>query len=172
MSFSNSCALGIGYMPMPRNFPDRLLFLKGRPRHDRNDDFWWKHPPMDRVHRAKIFSPFDALDGFDAEIDKKQILYHEKKILSEDERDTLNEKIGRLYSLTYNSRAARRNRPQATIQYFAPCMDPHNDWYGRGGNYKTITGTIKKVDALVSRTLTIDDETIRIDDISEISFSQ
>ena len=55
----------IGYMPMPVNFEYRSLFLHGRPKHEKFDDFWRKHPPMDKVHRAKIFSAFDALAGFD-----------------------------------------------------------------------------------------------------------
>ena len=45
----------IGYMPMPVNFEYRSLFLHGRPKHEKFDDFWRKHPPMDRTHRAKIF---------------------------------------------------------------------------------------------------------------------
>ena len=55
----------IGYMPMPISFRYKTLFLMGRPRHEKYDDFWRKHPPMDHVHRAKIFAPFDALAGFD-----------------------------------------------------------------------------------------------------------
>ena len=51
----------IGYMPMPASFHYRSLFLQGRPRHEKYDEFWRKHPPMDHVHRAKIFAPFDAL---------------------------------------------------------------------------------------------------------------
>ena len=38
----------IGYMPMPVNFEYRSLFLHGRPKHEKFDDFWRKHPPMDR----------------------------------------------------------------------------------------------------------------------------
>lgn len=29
-----------------------------------------RHPRMDRLNRAKIFAPFDALRGFDEEIEK------------------------------------------------------------------------------------------------------
>ena len=69
----------VGYMPMPVSFHYRALFLQGRPRHEKFDDFWLKHPPMDHVHRAKIFAPFDALAGFDDCIHAKGVLYEEKK---------------------------------------------------------------------------------------------
>lgn len=59
----------IGEMSMPVNFKYRKLFLHGRPKHEKFDDFWRKHPPMGTVHRAKIFAPFDALVGFDEAIE-------------------------------------------------------------------------------------------------------
>ena len=77
----------VGYMPMPVSFHYRSIFLQGRPCHERFDDFWRKHPPMDHVHRAKIFAPFDALAGFDECINSKRVLYEEKRILSGSEKD-------------------------------------------------------------------------------------
>ena len=106
----------VGYMPMPVSFHYRSTFLQGRPRHERFDDFWRKHPPMDHVHRAKIFAPFDALAGFDECINSKRVLYEEKRILSGSEKDEQNEKLTLLHS------------------------------YSRGGQYIAITGTVKKVD--------------------------
>ena len=155
----------IGYMPMPASFHYRSLFLQGRPRHEKYDDFWRKHPPMDHVHRAKIFAPFDALAGFDECIDSKTVQYEEKRILSESEKDTLNERLSLLHALTYNSRAARMNRPTATVTYFVSCSDEHNEWYNRGGLYESYTGTVKKVDYSC---LVIDDKVIALDDIAEI----
>ena len=68
-------------------------------------------------------------------------------------------------SLTYNGRAARMNRPQATVTYFVPCPDKHNSWYNRGGQYRSYTGTVKKVDCSA---ILIDDKTIFLDDIAGI----
>ena len=65
----------IGYMPMPADFRYRSVFLHGRPKHEKYDDFWRCHPPMNIVHRAKIFAPFDALAGFSeciAKVEKSQ----------------------------------------------------------------------------------------------------
>ena len=155
----------VGYMPMPMSFHYRSLFLHGRPRHEKYDDFWRKHPPMDHVHRAKIFAPFDALAGFDDCVHSKTVLYEEKRILSGSEKEELNKKFSRLRSLTYNGRAARMNRPQATVTYFVPCPDKHNSWYNRGGQYRSYTGTVKKVDCSA---ILIDDKTIFLDDIAGI----
>ena len=46
----------------------RKVLEKGRPIHTKGDDFYIKHPPMDLSRRAKIFSPFDALKGYDEAI--------------------------------------------------------------------------------------------------------
>lgn len=42
---------------------------KHRPIHN-GDYFSFKHPPMKRSQRAKLFMAFDALSGFSDEIDK------------------------------------------------------------------------------------------------------
>ena len=46
----------------------RKVLEKGKPKHEPYDDFYIKHPPMDLTRRAKIFSPFDALKGYDEEL--------------------------------------------------------------------------------------------------------
>ena len=58
----------LGDMRMPSAFPYRDVFLQGKPRHERYDAFRIRHPEMDPGRRAKIFAPFDALQGFDEEI--------------------------------------------------------------------------------------------------------
>ena len=64
---------GIGYMPMPEDFKYAELVKIGRPKHERFDDFWCRHPTMDCGKRAKIFAPFAALKGYDQEIEKSAI---------------------------------------------------------------------------------------------------
>ncbi|MBO6284193.1 hypothetical protein [Pseudobutyrivibrio sp.] len=46
----------------------RKVYERGKPKHTHFDDFSIKHPAMDLSRRAKIFSPFDALKGFNDEI--------------------------------------------------------------------------------------------------------
>ncbi len=50
------------------SFPYVRVLVRGRPEHR---EAFPKHPPMDCGHRAKIFAPFDALDGFSAMIRQK-----------------------------------------------------------------------------------------------------
>lgn len=158
----------IGYMPMPKDFSYQSVFLHGRPQHEKYDDFWRKHPPMDPAHRAKIFAPFDALAGFHECISSKEIEYRQKRQLSEGEREELDRKLSMLRKLTINGKAARYNRPQVTIQFFAPCTDENSSAYGNGGIYQTLSGTCRKIDD-IHRTITIDETTLRIEDISNIS---
>ena len=61
----------IGVMTMPSGFKYRDVFLKGKPMHGPADRFLLKHPAMDVGHRAKIFSPFDALKGFSEAITRE-----------------------------------------------------------------------------------------------------
>ena len=53
------------------SFRYRKVLEKGKPIHNKGDNFYIKHPPMDLSRRAKIFSPFDALKGYDEAIAAK-----------------------------------------------------------------------------------------------------
>ena len=158
----------IGYMPMPVGFPFKDLFLQGRPKHGKFDAFWRKHPPMDPGHRAKIFAPFDALAGFDEAITSKEVLYEPKRLLSESEKKILSDRLNRLHLLTVNGKAARRNRPAATVTYFVPCTDKNSFAYDVEGTYATITGIVRKVD---SETIVMEGQSIDLSDISEITMN-
>ena len=106
---------------------------------------------------CRFISPpatFDALDGFDERIRAKEEAYTERKELDEGEKEELNRKLCYLHTLTMNGRLARQNRPKVAITYFSPCTDIENDWYGCGGQYKTISGTVLRVemDAILIKT--------------------
>ena len=57
-----------------RSFPYLRVLMQGRPEHPEDDP---KHSPMDRGHRAKIFAPFDALEGFSEMVGQKDRLFEE-----------------------------------------------------------------------------------------------
>ena len=57
---------------MVNNFKYQKVYDKGKPVHKKDDSFSIKHPAMDLSRRAKIFSPFDALKGFDEELEKTE----------------------------------------------------------------------------------------------------
>ncbi len=160
----------IGYMPMPPGFEYRALFLHGRPRHEKYDDFWRKHPPMDTVHRAKIFSAFDALAGFGDCIASKEVAYCDRRHLSEEEHENLDKKLSVLRRLTRNSREVRRNRPLVSVEYFSPCTDRNSFAYGTGGLYETVSGICRKVDDITGM-ITVGDTEIPIDDITSVTGS-
>lgn len=159
----------IGSMAMPMHFKYREVLLKGRPKHEKWDSFWIKHPPMAPSRWAKIFAPFDALDGFDERIESKKAVYCPRKDPDEGEKEALNRMLCHLRRLTESGRLARMNAPAVSITYFKPCSDKENDWYGRGGQYKTISGTVLKVDFGEVCLKTEDrEEYISFDDIREI----
>ena len=159
----------VGFMQMPAGFRYKEVLRRGRPKHEKYDSFWIRHPPMPASRWAKIFAPFDALYGFDDRITGKEVLYCERKVLSEGEEEELSRKLSFLHSLTYNGREARKNAPYVTITCFEACTDSENDWYGRGGQYKELSGTVLEVELHSIRVKTCDGEvSIPFDDIREI----
>ena len=62
----------LGDMAMPADFRYRAVFLRGKPQHEKTDAFSIRHPPMPAGHWAKIFSPFDALKGFQEALAAKE----------------------------------------------------------------------------------------------------
>ena len=165
----------IGAMQMPADFKYKEIFLAGRPKHEPFDAFRRKHPEMEPGHRAKIFAPFDALKGFKECIASKQVPYEKKRSLSDEAQAELDRKIIVLRNLTWNSRMAARNRPAVKVRYFVPCSDPDSLWYDdgknllAGGQYLEVTGICRKVDAEERRIIQIDDFSIPLDDVLEIS---
>ena len=119
------------------------VFLKGKPRHDGWDAFTIKHPPMPASHWAKIFSPFDALKGFDEAIESKEVKYVDKAELDEEEQRALNHKLSIIHGYAFNSRMARANRIIVTVEYFVPCSDLDVFEQGR---YEKVSGMVLCVD--------------------------
>lgn len=136
----------IGIMTMPASFKYRDVIKKGRPVHKKFDDFWRKHPPMSPSRWAKIFSPFDALEGFDERIAEKEVLYEMQAELNEDDRTELDRRLAILRDLNRNRRMARENRIIVSVSCFVPCTDQNHSAYGTGGQYETVTGMVIRVE--------------------------
>ena len=153
---------------LPAGFKYKAAFFAGRPRHS-DDHFSFLHPKMDRRRRAKIFAPFDALDGYSESIDSKNIEYVERIDLEEDDRRELNRRIQILHALTYNSRMARANRVFVTVCYYIPCTDENNFAFQLRGRYETVSGICRKLDSDVTISITIDDTVIPLTDVIEIT---
>lgn len=137
----------VGSMAMPVNFKYRDVLERGRPIHEKWDDFRMKHPPMPAGRWAKIFSPFDALAGFDEAIRSKEELYVPRVELDEDERSDLNHTLTQLHDLTWNSRMARANHVVVSVTFFVPCGDRNNSAFHIGaGKYETLTGAVLRAE--------------------------
>ena len=155
---------------LPYGFKYTAAFLAGRPRH-KDDHFAYLHPRMDRGKRAKIFAPFDALDGYSESIDGKNVEYVERIELEEYEKNRLDHRFRILQTLTRNSRVARANRVQVSVTYYVPCMDEENFSFRRRGQYITETGICWKVDADITRTIIVGEKEIPLDEVIEITAS-
>ena len=96
-----------------------------------------KHPRMSVANRAKIFSPFAALRGFDDEISEEgaQTLRVPKAELSEEEKSALSARL-----------AGLRRGMTVTVRYFVPDLCcPADPPVGR---YQTTTGAIQALDPI------------------------
>ena len=165
-SFGDPCFIYHGKI-IPQDFPYVCILVQGRPRHHK-DAFSCRHPPMERGKRAKIFAPFDALDGYSDCIASKQVQYCRKIELDDAEKEDLNHRLSILHNLTFNSRMARSNHISVQVKYYVPCTDPNSFSYGHHGRYISFAGIVRNVDMDVAQTITIDDTVILFEDILSI----
>ncbi len=153
---------------IPMQFPYLNVLLQGRPRHGL-DEFSFRHPQMERGKRAKIFAPFDALDGYSAHIASKNVPYTDRIFLDEKDKEELNRRLTILHSLTFDSRMAKRNRVAVTVKYFVPCSDVNSCACGIQGQYVSVAGVVWKVDMDGTRTIRVDQTPVPFDDILSIT---
>ena len=92
-----------------------------------------KHPPMSRLNRAAQFAPFAALTGHSAAIMETARLTDIETDLSDSDIEILNRRHKVLLEHL-------DEQPEATFIYFKP------DALKSGGEYKTKTGRVKKID--------------------------
>lgn len=156
------------YALCPPHFRYKDVLARGKPTHKKSDTFSIKHPSMDLEKRAKIFSPFDALKGFNESIASKDILYEDRRVLSDEDIRHLNHAIGILYNLTKTRQLAMENHVAVSVTYFAPCKDSDNEAFMVRGRYQTLSGILQKVDPFHAKNIIIDDIEVRLSDILSI----
>ena len=152
-------------LEIPLDFPYLTIIFQGPPEHD-NDDFSLRHPKMERGKRAKIFAPFDALDGYSDAVRSKDTAYTERIELSEEDSEELSRCIGILHRLTLTGRTARESRIVVAVTHYVPCEDEDSFAYGIKGFYATAVGVCRKVDLEETKTITVGRETIPLDSIT------
>ena len=114
-----------------------------------------KHPRMSRIDRAAQFSPFAALSGYEDAVEETARVTDEKRTLTDDEIDSINKKLNVILEHL-------RESPRVRIRYFVP--DKRKD----GGEYVTVTGTVKRIDEFESVILMSDGTLIPLADIRDI----
>ena len=104
------------------------------------------HPPMSRADRAAQFSPFAALTGYDAAVRETARVTERRIELDEGVKAELNARLNCILEHL-------PEHPQVSITYFVP------DEKKSGGAYRTVTGTVRKLDSF-AKTLTLTDGTV------------
>ena len=156
------------YALCPPHFRYKDVLARGKPTHKKYDTFSIKHPSMALEKRAKIFNPFDALKGFNEAIASKDILYEDRRVLSDEDIRHLDHAIGILYNLTKTRQLAMENHVAVSVTYFAPCKDSDNEAFMVRGRYQTLSGILQKVDPFHAKNIIIDGIEVRLSDILSI----
>ena len=112
-------------------------------------------PQMPISDRAAQFSPFAALTGHSAAIAETGRLTDQRMELDEYEMARVDAELQRLQELL-------PSRPTASITYFVP------DERKNGGSYQTVTGSVKRIDAVNGVIQMTDRQCIPIADVFSI----
>ena len=114
-----------------------------------------KRPHMNSHQRAAQFAPFAALTGYDAAIDETARLTDQKLELSDEQANHLNAQIQWIIENI-------NDKPQVEITYFVP------DNSKSGGEYVTVTGSVRRVDDQKREIVFVDGMNVKIDDVWNI----
>lgn len=114
------------------------------------------HPRMSLHDRAAQFSPFAALTGHHAAITETGRLTDRRMELDEYEMARVDAELQHLQELL-------PGRPTASITYFVP------DERKNGGSYQTVTGEVKRIDAVNGMIQMADRQLIPIADVFSVA---
>ena len=107
------------------------------------------------IDRAAQFSPFAALPCYGDAVKETARITDAKIELDESEKALINEKLLMIAEHL-------DNKPLVSITYFNP------DTKKKGGEYLTITGTVKKLDVYNNQIKMTDGTTVKFDDIISV----
>lgn len=114
------------------------------------------HPRMSLYDRAAQFSPFAALTGHHAAIAETGRLTDRRIELDESEITRVDAELQHLQELL-------PGRPTVSITYFVP------DERKNGGSYQTVTGEVKRIDAVAGMIQMTDRREIPIEDVFSVA---
>lgn len=118
-----------------------------------------KHPRMANADRAKIFSPFAALAGYEDAIASKQRIFVPKMELTEDAKAELDQQLEQILSLL-----SQGEHPMIDVIYFEK---KSTSTAKEEGNYISFTGKVAKY-IESARILQVVNRKIKLDDIRAI----
>ncbi|MBQ9458675.1 MAG: hypothetical protein IJU66_01940 [Oscillospiraceae bacterium] len=110
------------------------------------------HPHMTLYDRAAQFAPFKALSGYEDDVEETARLTDERIELDESRKDFLDARLQLLEEHLSDA-------PVVTATYFRP------DERKSGGAYLTVTGNVKKIDAVGRVLILRDGSRILMDDL-------
>ena len=84
----------------------------------------------------------------------------------------MNLTLGQLYERTQKRHAAKEGPISASVTYYVPCADENHEAYGCRGSYETVSGPVRRVDPILTMTLTIGEQTIDFADIATIKIQE
>ncbi len=113
------------------------------------------HPRMSLINRAGQFSPFAALTGYDDKV-KETARYTDSEIYLDEEKEEIIR--NKLNIIEENI----KNNMEITITYFV------KDKRKSGGEFKTISGIVKKIDTFKNEIIFTDKNKISLDNIIDI----
>jgi hypothetical protein len=113
-------------------------------------------PHMSKADRAKIFSPFSALKGYNQSIQNMEKVRIDKPERFEEQKEILNRKLNLL-----------ERGEIVTVSYFHSDSGPNGSGGTGQGIFQTVTGTVWKIDP-VFQFLKINNLAIPFDDIWDI----
>lgn len=114
-----------------------------------------KHPQPTMADRAARFAPFAAITGYEEMVLEEARITDDRIELDETSKAALNEKLNMIHEFI-------DEQPEVKITYFEP------DKKKAGGAYKSITGTVKRIDEYERLVIFTDSMKINIDDIYNI----
>ena len=126
-----------------------------------------RHSPMANADRAKQFSPFAALKGYEEALQLKQKRYTPRIELTEDAKSLLDRKLHNLRQWLENGQ-----KPIVTIRYFVPktVRNPGKTLDESDielGSYLEINGAAEKINSEM-RSIQISGESLGIDDVVDL----
>ncbi|MBR1802668.1 MAG: hypothetical protein IJ777_01680 [Clostridia bacterium] len=115
-----------------------------------------KHPQMSLEARSAQFAPFAALTGYQEEVEETGRLTSKRIEIDEEQKTILDGKLQMILN-------QMNMKPTINITYFVP------DQKKEGGEYVTITGSIKKIDEYGHIVVMEDNLAIPIEEMIDIS---